>query len=81
MTGFIQYLFVIRQSCQELVWRTSAHNGVRGREAFAVLLHLLSAEQLRPQKCFCLFWPCRSNAFAQKRPKLKQSFMPMPAIQ
>jgi hypothetical protein len=46
MTGFIQYLFVIGQSGQELIRPASTSDRVRGRQDLAMLCHLLSTKQL-----------------------------------
>jgi hypothetical protein len=44
ITGFPQYLFVVSQSRQKLVWHASTGDRVRGRQAFTMLFHLLSTE-------------------------------------
>src|ERR1051325_10649380 len=64
-----------------MVRRTSASNRMRGRQQFAMLPHLLSAEQLGTKRCFSSVVLCIPEAFAQAYPNLKKISLSLPAIQ
>src|ERR1044071_5643954 len=64
-----------------MVRPTSASNRMRGRQQFAVLLHLLSTEQLGTKRCFSSVMLCIPKALAQACPNLKQISVSLPTIQ
>jgi hypothetical protein len=63
--GLVQYLFIVCQPRQELVRRASPGDHVNGGKAFAMLLHLLFAEQLRAQRSFFTVELCLPNGITQ----------------
>jgi hypothetical protein len=46
MAGLVEDCFIVRKSRQKLVRRAPVSNRVHGRQALAMLLHLLFTEQL-----------------------------------
>src|SRR5258708_30210784 len=81
LAGRIQDPFVVRQSRQKPVRRFSVDHGVRGRQHFAVLLHLLFAEKLRAQRGFASRGRCFPEAVAQTFSDLKQVHLPRTSTQ
>ena len=70
----IRTRFVLGEPRQQPVGRAARRQPVRGREALAVLLHLVGAEQLRPQRrLFVGVFPERIGATEARRDR-EQSF-------
>jgi hypothetical protein len=66
---------------QKLVRRASAGDHVNSRKAFAMLLHLLFAEQLRAQRSFFTVGLCLPNGLTQALADVKEVPVRLPSSQ